>query len=147
MRSLGMQFVLSLMIGGTSVEGVANFLSQMSYSREDETEADMHGREIMLAAKMDPKGIRKFFEGMKTFEDDMFSEIIGEPKEENSEKAWAETIMDWPIWEYLSTHPDTEKRIKRLAEQEKNMDFKPALSQKQWEALKNICDLTKPIKL
>ncbi len=147
MRSLGMQFVLSLMIGGTSVEGVANFLSQMNYSREDETEADMHGREIMLAAKMDPKGIRKFFEGMKAFEDDMFSEITGEPKKENSEKAWTEIVMDLPIWEYLSTHPDTEKRIKRLAEQEENMDFKPALTQKQWDALKNICDSTKPIKL
>lgn len=150
MRNLGMQFVLSLMVGGSSVESIANFFSQMSYSRDDETEADMHGRKIMIAAKIDPIGIRKFFEGLNSFEKEIYDKVtekIHDKKQENSDPNLIDTILDWPFWEYFSTHPDTQKRIERLAELEEKTTFTPALTKQEWNALKNICDVTKPIKI
>ncbi len=148
MRSVGMQFILSLMVGGTSFESVGNFLSQMTYSREDETEADMHGRQIMIKAGIDPKGMRTFFEGLHKYENKLFEEIAEEFEDtEIKEENWIEKILSLPFWEYLSTHPDTEKRIKQLQKLEDKTTFKPALTNQEWHALKNICTETKPIKL
>lgn len=144
MRSLGMQLVLSMMVGGTSAETVAGFLSQMSYSRNDEAEADMHGREIMINAKIDPKGIRKFFETMQTWKGEFYSALT---EEEGHEKDTLDNILNAPFWEYLSTHPNTAKRIKNLENLEDNTNFNSVITNKKWNDLKNICEITEPFKL
>jgi predicted Zn-dependent protease len=63
----------------------------LSYSRQDETEADEYGARYSAAAGYDPHGIMQFFEKLKKMEGD--------------QPAFAK---------YLSDHPATEDRIKHL---------------------------------
>lgn len=149
-RDIGMRFVLSMMVGGTSVEDLAGFFSQMNYSREDESEADMHGRELMVKAGINPKGMRNFFENLQEWEGALFNKVedkIKEKTEDKSENSGLSDFLDMPLWEYLSTHPDTDKRIERLKELEDGTKYAPALTAQEWQDLRNICDVTKTLKL
>jgi predicted Zn-dependent protease len=62
----------------------------LSYSRQDEEEADAGGIKMLIAANLDPQAMISFFEIMK---------------EKNSK---------FKMPQYLSTHPDTTERISRL---------------------------------
>ena len=69
---------------------IARNLAMLSYSRQDEDEADAGGIKMLIAANLDPQAMISFFEIMK---------------EKNSK---------FKIPQYLSTHPDTVERISRL---------------------------------
>lgn len=69
---------------------IARHLAMLSYSRQDEEEADEGGINMLIAAKIDPQAMISFFEIMK------------------------EKKQKFETPQYLSTHPDTEKRISRL---------------------------------
>jgi Zn-dependent protease with chaperone function len=69
---------------------IARNLAMLSYSRQDEEEADDGGMKMLLAANLDPQAMISFFEIMK---------------EKNSK---------FQIPQYLSTHPDLDERISRL---------------------------------
>ncbi len=147
-RSIGMQFVLSMITGGNSIDNLAGFFSQMSYSRDDESAADMRGRNIMVKANMDPKGIRHFFENVHLWEGGVLGDIKeGNKKTVKNGKGEDENaifrFMENPLWNIFSTHPDTEMRIKNLKKMESNAQYLPALNKHQWQALKNICSVTK----
>ncbi|MGH1456629.1 MAG: M48 family metallopeptidase [Alphaproteobacteria bacterium] len=152
MRDLGMRFVLSMMVGGTSIEGAASFFSQMNYSREDESEADLYGRAIMIEAGINPKGMRHFFESIQKWEGDFYTEIeesINEEieKEEDKIELPSMDFFNQPFWEYLSTHPNTDKRIEKLRSLENDASFAPVLNDEEWQSLKDICSETKKFKL
>ncbi len=151
-RDLGMRFIISMIVGGTSIEDVAGFFSQMNYSREDESEADLYGRTIMVKAGINPKGMRHFFENIKAWEDDFhvdIQETINKEieKEEDKIKMPSSDFFNNSIWEYLSTHPNTDKRIHALKALEKDTPYRPILSDKEWQSLKDICSKTKKIRL
>ena len=79
-------------VTGSMLYGVkiAQNLAILSYSRQDEEEADAGGMKMLLAANIDPQAMISFFEIMK----DKNSKFI--------------------MPQYLSTHPDTDERISHL---------------------------------
>jgi Zn-dependent protease with chaperone function len=79
-------------VTGSMLYGVkiAHNLAMLSYSRQDEEEADAGGIKMLIAANLDPQAMISFFEIMK---------------EKNSK---------FKMPQYLSTHPDTTERISRL---------------------------------
>jgi beta-barrel assembly-enhancing protease len=79
-------------VTGSMLYGVkiARNLAMLSYSRQDEEEADAGGMKTLLAANIDPEPMIHFFEIMK----------------EKNQK------LKMP--QYLSTHPDLDERISRL---------------------------------
>lgn len=79
-------------VTGSMLYGVkiARNLAMLSYSRQDEEEADAGGIKMMIAANLDPEAMIRFFEIMK------------------------EKNKKFKIPQYLSTHPDLDERISRL---------------------------------
>jgi predicted Zn-dependent protease len=69
---------------------IARNLAMLSYSRQDEEEADRGGMKMLLAANLDPDAMISFFEILK---------------EKNAK---------FKMPQYLSTHPDLDERISRL---------------------------------
>jgi predicted Zn-dependent protease len=68
MRQLGASALVSLMFGGTSLETLmyaANGLVGQAHSRDQERDADNGGRELLMAAGVDPIGMATFFERLK----------------------------------------------------------------------------------
>ena len=79
-------------VTGSMLYGVkiAHNLAMLSYSRQDEEEADAGGMKTLLAANIDPEAMIHFFEIMK------------------------EKNHKFKMPQYLSTHPDLDERIARL---------------------------------
>ncbi len=124
-RNLGLGYTLSAIFGNVgSLESAASLLSQMSYSREDERSADAHAKETLTALDINPKGLQEFLERVAEMEPEI--DIKG-----------AEFLS------YLSSHPDTRERIKAL-EQDQARRYKAPMSEREWNALRSICDKTKP---
>ena len=78
-------------IGGL-IAGGAGELAALSFSREQEDEADRLGLELLYAAHFDPSGMPQFFEKLK--------------------EEQAKMGLDLPS--FMSSHPDTDARISNL---------------------------------
>lgn len=104
--AMGLETVLGIALGNNpnQLEQLAGTLAAkgalLSYSRQDETEADEYGARYAAQAGYDPHGIIQFFEKLKTMEGNVPS-----------------------IAKYLSDHPLTADRITHLKEyiQEKHL--------------------------
>ncbi|MEN6620476.1 MAG: M48 family metallopeptidase [Smithella sp.] len=101
---------------------MARTLATLSYSRQDEEEADAEGIKMMIAANLDPEAMVSFFQTIK---------------EKNAELK---------VPQYISTHPDTEQRIVRIkslkAQLEKNHHFyTELLVGKNWNEIKKACSV------
>lgn len=77
---------------GGIIAGGAGELAALSFSREQEDEADALGLELLYAARFDPSGLPQFFEKLK--------------------EEQAKLGLDLPS--FMSSHPDTEARIANL---------------------------------
>lgn len=75
---------------GQAVRKMGTEFLQKAYSRDQETEADAFGLELMTAARFEPAGSMRILEALAAAE---------EPA---------------PLGDYFSTHPDTRARIARL---------------------------------
>jgi Zn-dependent protease with chaperone function len=69
-HSVGLMAGLSLLFGNVdALSGMALKLFQLgkvnSYSQDQETDADIEGAEMLIAARIDPRGLAEFFEMMK----------------------------------------------------------------------------------
>jgi len=86
--------------------GLGSLLVSSSYSRGHESEADMYAFKHMLTADIDPQSFSRIMERMTLYmEEEMQSEK--EKKEKNTKIAESkDNLLD-----YLSSHPNTEKRI------------------------------------
>lgn len=107
--SAGIYLTVSTLLGDVSgllavlVEATP-FLLNQRYSRGFETAADEKGAQLLLTARIDPRGLSRFFEKLKEEEDRRLKELAGE---DNHALAKATLSM-------LSTHPATEHRIRHL---------------------------------
>ena len=94
---LGLTLIVGLAVGdvqgmGGVVGGMAAEMAGLSFSREQEEEADRLGLELLYAANFDPDGLPAFFEKLK-------------------EK---EKKLGMALPSFLSTHPDTDSRVAGL---------------------------------
>jgi predicted Zn-dependent protease len=117
-RAIGLSAAVELMLGGSGGT-LANFgllLTQLGYSRVAEREADARALQILEKARISPLGFAGFF---KRVEERDRGSVIGEIS-------------------ILRTHPLSAERAK-LAEGRPPYAATPALSETDWQALRQIC--------
>ena len=99
--------------------GIAGQLNNLGFSRKMETEADIKGIELMLEAKINPKGMLSIFKKL----------LKEELKLEENKKNTSISKNAKEVFSYLSTHPSAKIRIKELEKKIKNN------SEKVWDPL------------
>ncbi len=121
-NSLGLTFTLSVLLGDSSK--IADMLSTytiLSYSRDNESQADEYAVKTLIDAKINPEGLPSFFKLVEEVEGNIPAFL-----------------------EILSTHPATKERIsninKLIKHHHNDVTYKPALSNKEWKELKSICN-------
>ncbi|MEE9238834.1 MAG: M48 family metallopeptidase, partial [Thermodesulfobacteriota bacterium] len=125
LRETSIGFLVSA-VTGTS-EGfdiafkAARTIGGLGYRRQEEESADVEGLKLMVNARIDPYGMIDFFKLIR----DKYGKF---PK----------------LFEYFSTHPNTNNRIETLDNLIKGYSYKPEklLSGVNWEEVKNICETT-----
>lgn len=121
-RMLGIQVVLATVTGGSGGDwfgSLAGLLALLRYSRAAEREADDYAAALMLQARIDPVGLRRFFEKVRKVEGgagDGQGLLVG----------------------ILSTHPGLEERIAAIRPLEPG-EARAAIGDDEWRALKSIC--------
>lgn len=123
-RVVGLQLIMSALWGGSGVgdllaQGGA-MLSILSYTRDAEREADDIAIDLMSKAKIDPRGLARFFESLG-----------GVAKSEAGKR-----LERWGSM--MSTHPGMSERIEKLRKLETG-ETTPAMSDEDWQALRAIC--------
>lgn len=120
-RGLGMTAVADLLFGSGTMTSVGVLLAELSYSRDAERRADMHGLALLKAAGIAPQGLADFFRRvMKTDEGGGASKTTG------------------GALDVLSTHPATAERI-RMIERQAPYPATAALDVQDWQALREMC--------
>ena len=96
----------------------ARVLGTLRYSRHLESDADVQGLQMLLAADVDPQGMIAFFETMRA-----------------AERGAGSTVR------YLTSHPLAAERVealKQLAGSQKR-EFRPLLPGRDWTELRRVC--------
>lgn len=94
-KGLGLRALVGLLLGdfsGSAMTEVASHLTELSFSREAEREADREGMRRLVAANIDPHGMLSFFETL-----DKEQKLVPPA--------------------FLSTHPDTAERLASLRQE------------------------------
>ncbi len=102
---LGLSSLLGLLVGDANtltalISGSSEMLIGQKFSREAETQADDLAWDTLVRARLDPRGLREFFELLQ----------------EEERKAMGGLMSGALSW--VSTHPATSERITRLRERE-----------------------------
>ncbi|WP_417793412.1 M48 family metallopeptidase [Terasakiella pusilla] len=118
LRGAGIAFVMTALSGGSGAEFAA-LLAETSYSRDHERAADDFALTVLSREKISTQGLAHFFEKM------------------GEENGSLERFMS-----LISTHPMSEERAASLS---KNTEGGPAMSEEDWQALKEICATTTDI--
>ncbi len=105
----GIYMIASAVFGDTSgllalLSGAAPLLINQSYSRRFETQADVEGFALLQKANINPVGLAIFFEKMIEEEKKQMDKLMNEENQQLAKQAL----------KFLSTHPASEDRIKRL---------------------------------
>ena len=101
----------------TSLANAAIIMSQLSYSRDFETEADDEALSGMRANGIDPASLAELFRRMRDrgpFGDDKPDETSAGDADPKAAKSTKRGGLSFSIPEFLSTHPDIERRIDRF---------------------------------
>lgn len=125
-RILGLDLVMKLFTGGASgntAASVAGLAAILRSSREAEREADAFARRLMAEAKIDPAGLKSFFEAL-------LKQHGGSGSGNNAIGA---------IGNVFSTHPGLEERIHEFTPLPQGASVEPVLTAEQWSALRDIC--------
>jgi beta-barrel assembly-enhancing protease len=132
-RLAGMQVLIAGLTGGGAGEylgNIAGIATILRHSREAEKDADAYARDVMSAAKVDPTGLRTFFEKVLKFE-----KPVTPPKDANA----AEPSTLDKLGNLMSTHPATEERIKDIQPLPSSVTPVKVMTDVQWTALRAIC--------
>ena len=129
-RTAGLRLVIGALSGGSgaafSVAGVGEMLLGLSYNRQDETEADRIGVEMLNKANIRGDGLVAFF-----------TRAEAEEKRESSASA-AEQKTTSRVMQFFSTHPADEARVAAIKARARGTES--GLTKKQWQALQTICE-------
>ncbi len=118
-RELGIGALIRLFAGGVGAN--AEQIVALSYTRDNETQADADAIAALKRANISPKPTGELFERL--------SKEAGEAPGFSAE--------------FLQSHPLSGKRAHRFeASFDANAHYQPALSQPQWDALSEICRQT-----
>lgn len=124
LRSAGLSMLLDLltgnMAGGDVISGAGKIIIGASYSREAEAGADATAVEIMTRAGISTEGLEAFFRRLAEKEEALGGKIGS-------------------LLAVISSHPRSAARAGAVANR-KNTDARPALTDREWQALKEICD-------
>ena len=113
-RELGIGALIRLFAGDIGAN--AQQLVALSYTRENEMEADADAIAMLRRASISPRPTAELFERLAEREGSGFGA------------------------EFLSSHPLTEGRARRfMAAYDPSARYRPAMSEKQWDTLFNIC--------
>lgn len=115
--SLLFGFFMGDFVGGAAAVGVANALSQASYSRVAETGADHYAVGLMTKIGADPRSLG-----------DLLVRLAGEEKD--GERS--------PL-DYLASHPATAERKRAIDAETGSGPFRPVMDHAAFSALKRIC--------
>jgi predicted Zn-dependent protease len=120
-RGLGLAAAAELFLGGAggSLANAGLLLTQLSYSRVAEREADQQALSILKAAEISPKGLLGFFD-----------RLAGIEKSDGDSG-----------FSVLRSHPQTKERREAVAAAAP-YPASPALVAEDWTALKAICSVT-----
>lgn len=110
-QSMGVFLLLQAVIGDAEgIMGVilenSGYLLTLKFSRDFETDADRIGFQYLEDAHINPSGMKDFFRKLASMESHE------ENKTEEDMKTGKDNASD--VFEALSTHPDTEKRIQNI---------------------------------
>lgn len=127
-RVIGMSAAVELLLGGGSgtLANLGVLLTQLSYTRQAEEEADVEALSLLERTGISAKGLGDFFRRVNKLEG-------AETSVKTSVKTRSGGFMDM-----LRTHPPTEERIRRVAQAHKYRAT-PALTASDWNALRTIC--------
>jgi predicted Zn-dependent protease len=109
LESIGLQAIASVLFADTSMSTMAWALGFFRYGQALETEADREGMALMQKARLDPQAM------VTAFRDDL-------PNDEEAD-AW---------WDWVSTHPRMDDRVRALEAQAKGAAYKPRAIALQW---------------
>lgn len=121
-RLTGLQVLISLATGsdgGTVLSNLAGLAALLRYTRSAEVKADSYALDLLNQKRIDPLGLKRFFESIKVLEE-------------------ARRPRIGPLGSIITTHPATEERIARI-QPLKNGPPLPVMSDSLWQALKRIC--------
>jgi Zn-dependent protease with chaperone function len=121
-RTVGLQLLLSAATGGGSGDGLSSFaglLAILSYSRSAEVEADGFALEVLTRAKIDPLGLRRFFETIAREEGEPLKGAFGR------------------VGNMMSNHPLTQERVDAIRPAQG--EVRPVMTDNEWQMLKSIC--------
>ena len=113
-----MSLILGDFAGGGAAVILAEWTLNASYTRDAERAADVYALEMLDASGTDASGMADFF--------DKIAELQDEGRE---------------IPGFLASHPDSHARAhaaRDFADQQ-SYGMTPILSQREWDALRNIC--------
>lgn len=132
-RNLSTYLLLSILtgdVGGFSSVIIENSstISDLSYSRSLEKEADLKGLELMVANELNPEGMVTLFRRFEELNDSVNAEMLRLAGLDSLSSTPAESAPDEPAflsWEklqdLLSTHPSPKNRMGYLAQHIKKM--------------------------
>ena len=123
-RVAGLQVLLSVATGtsgGTNAGSIAGLAAILRSSRDAEREADAYAMAMLNAARIDPLGLKHFFEKV----------LAEEGKSSGGALSKLGTLF--------STHPGTDERIGLIKPLPEGVQLKPPISGAQWKDLKAIC--------
>jgi beta-barrel assembly-enhancing protease len=132
-RIAGMQVLVAAFTGGGVGEYLGNFAgiaAILQHSREAERAADGYARDVMTSAKVDPTGLKTFFQKVMKLE-----KPVDPPKDANA----AEPSSLEKLGNLMSTHPDTEERINAIEPLPTGVTPVKVMTDAQWQALRAIC--------
>lgn len=120
-RAIGLTAAVELLTGGSgTIANLGLMLTQVSYTRAAEREADTRGLAMLQGAEIATAGVSDFFR-----------RVAAEEK-----KAGA------PEWNILRTHPNPEERAKAALGRPAYRST-PAMTAEDWQALRGICGSTR----
>lgn len=132
-RIAGLQVLVSAVTGsngGNMSSNTAGLAAVLQYSREAEAEADSYARDTMLKSKIDPMGLKTFFEKVLKLE-------AGTSPSTGSNSS--DPSIFAKLGKAFSTHPGTEERIKLITPLPAGTTAVRVMTDSQFQDLKNIC--------